>query len=213
MTSLDDLAHRIRPADGDPQGALVLLHGRATSEEDLFPLLDALDPGRRLVGVTPRAPLQLPPGGFHWYITRQVGFPDPDTFEDARRRLLDWLDALAAGTGVLRGRIVVGGFSQGAVMAWAVGAGRGAPRPAGILALSGFIPAVGGFDLDAATLAGLPVAIAHGTWDPVISIGFGREARDRAREAGADVTYLETEVPHTVDPRVLEDLADWVAAR
>jgi predicted esterase len=57
------------------------------------------------------------------------------------------------------------------------------------------------------------VAIAHGTWDPVISIGFGREARDRAREAGADVTYLETEVPHTVDPRVLEDLADWVAAR
>ena len=210
MTPLDDFAHRIRPADGDPQGALVLLHGRGTSEEDLYPLLDALDPGRRLIGVTPRAPLQLPPGGFHWYVTRQIGFPDLDTFHDSRVRLRAWLDAFAAETGVAPGRTVIGGFSQGAVMAWALGAGRGAPRPAGILALSGFIPAADDFELDPATLAALPVAIAHGSWDPVISAGFGRAARDRAQAAGAEVTYLETEAPHTVDPRVLGDLADWL---
>jgi predicted esterase len=57
------------------------------------------------------------------------------------------------------------------------------------------------------------VAITHGAWDPVISAGFGREARDRAQAAGAEVRYLETEAPHTVDPRVLGDLADWLAAR
>jgi phospholipase/carboxylesterase len=110
-------------------------------------------------------------------------------------------------------RTILGGFSQGAVMAWALGAGRGRPRPAGILAMSGFIPAVEGFELDPANLDGLPVAITHGSWDPIISVGFGRDARERAEAAGADVTYLETEAPHTVDPRVLTDLVDWVAAR
>jgi phospholipase/carboxylesterase len=59
------LVHRIRPAAGDAQGALVLLHGRGADEYDLEPLLDALDPERRLAGVLPRGPLSLPPGGAH----------------------------------------------------------------------------------------------------------------------------------------------------
>ena len=51
---LDTLAHRLRPARGEPAGALVLLHGRGVDESDLFPLLDAFDPDARLVGATPR---------------------------------------------------------------------------------------------------------------------------------------------------------------
>ena len=73
----------LRPAEGTPDGALILLHGRGTDEFDLLPLLEALDPERRLVGLTPRAPLSLPPGGAHWYIVRQVGYPDRDTFFDS----------------------------------------------------------------------------------------------------------------------------------
>jgi predicted esterase len=53
--STAELVHRIRPAAGEPEGALVLLHGRGTSADDLFPLLDALDPERRRLGVTARA--------------------------------------------------------------------------------------------------------------------------------------------------------------
>ena len=71
------LVARVRPAAGDPIGALVLLHGRGADELDLFPLLDLFDPEQRLVAATPRAPLALPPGGWHWYAFRQVGFPDP----------------------------------------------------------------------------------------------------------------------------------------
>ena len=55
----------------------MLLHGRGTSERDLLPLLDELDPERRLTGITPRGPLSLPPGGAHWYKVRTVGFPGP----------------------------------------------------------------------------------------------------------------------------------------
>ena len=57
-----ELVHRIRPAAGEPDGALVLLHGRGADEHDLVPLLEVLDPEHRLVGITARAPLSLPPG-------------------------------------------------------------------------------------------------------------------------------------------------------
>ena len=69
-----------RPAAGRAEGALVLFHGRGASEFDLLPLLDALDPERRLDGFCPRAPLALPPGGAHWYVVPRVGYPDPPTF-------------------------------------------------------------------------------------------------------------------------------------
>ena len=83
-----------RPAAGEPEGALVLLHGRGADEHDLFPLLDALDPERRLQGYTPRAPLALPPGGAHWYVVPRVGYPDPATFAEGYAALTGWFDAL-----------------------------------------------------------------------------------------------------------------------
>jgi phospholipase/carboxylesterase len=202
--------HRLRTPAGDPEGAIVLFHGRGADEHDLFPLIDMLDPERRLLGVTARGPLALPPGGAHWYIVRRVGFPDPDTFQDTYDALTPWLDALLAEHGVPHDRTVLGGFSQGAVMAYALGLGAGRPRRAGILALSGFVPTVDGFALDLEAAAGLPVAIGHGAYDPVISVEFGRDARDRLAAAGADVTYRESPMPHAIDPAFLRDLPDWL---
>ena len=205
------LAQRLRPADGDPEGALVLLHGRGTDENDLFPLLDELDPDRRLLGATARGPLSLPPGGSHWYVIRQVGSPDPETFQATYALAGGWLDGLLAEHGIPPERAILGGFSQGAAMTHALGLDAGRPRLAGLIALSGFIPQVEGFELGDVT--GLPVAIGHGIYDPVISVEFGREARDRLIQAGADVTYRESPMPHTIDPAFLGDLRGWVSAR
>lgn len=189
---------RERPASGEAEGALVLFHGRGADEHDLFPLLDALDPDRRLDGYTPRGPLRLPPGGAHWYIVPRVGFPDRDTFTATFDEVSEWLDTLP------HERIVLGGFSQGAVMSYAFGLGRGRRRPEAILAFSGFVPQVDGFavDLDAPLPA---VTIAHGSLDPVIPVEFGRAARDLLAEAGADVAYRESPIGHTIDPRAVED--------
>lgn len=209
--SVDLLDHRVRPAAGQPEGALVLLHGRGTSEHDLFPLLDVFDPDRRLVGITPGGPLELPPGGRHWYAIRRVGAPPPETFLPTYERLTKWFDALPETFGVPVERTVLGGFSQGAVMSYAVGLGEGRPAPAGILALSGFMPTVEGFELALDDRGGYPVAIAHGTNDQIIGVEWGRDARDRLTEAGADVLYRESPVPHTLDPRVLPELSRWVA--
>ena len=66
---------------------------------------------------------------------------------------------------------MIGGFSQGAVMAYALALAKGRPSPAGLLAMSGFIPEVEGFELDLAR-PGLPIAITHGTLDPIIGVEF-----------------------------------------
>lgn len=200
------LEHRVRPAAGEPEGALILTHGRGADEHDLLPLLDLLDPQRRLLGVTPGGPLSFPPGGRHWYAVHRVGFPDPPTFAEGFAALTEFLDGL----GLDWSRTVLGGFSQGAVMSYATGLGEGRPLPAGIVALSGFMPTVEPWTLRSDLPAGFPVAIGHGTHDPVISVQFGRDARARLEAAGADVIYNETGIGHTIDPRFLATLPAWV---
>src|SRR4051794_28913123 len=211
MTGAIDV--RVRPAAGTPQGALILLHGRGADERALPPLLDVFPPPRRLVGLTPGGPLSLPPGGRHWYVVPRVGYPEPETFGATLAELAVVLDAQLAEHGVGWERTVLGGFSQGAVMSYAVGLGAGRPLPAGILAMSGFIPTVDGWEMRADGLQDYPIAIAHGSIDPVISVDFARAARDRLTAAGADVLYRESQMPHTIDPRVVPDLQAWVAAR
>ncbi|HEX8073515.1 MAG TPA: hypothetical protein VF545_00905 [Thermoleophilaceae bacterium] len=207
----DGLTHVVRPPAGEPEGALVLLHGRGTSEHDLEPLLDMLDPERRLVGATPRAPLALPPGGAHWYVSRSVGHPDPATFRSTFATAAGWLDGFLAEHGLAHERLVLGGFSQGTVMTYSLGLGAGRPRPAGLIALSGFMPEVDGFALDLERLDGYPVAIGHGTYDPIIGVEWGRAASERLERAGADVTYRETPMAHSVDPRYMAELPAWIA--
>ena len=206
-TGLDVLDHRVRPAAGEPEGALILLHGRGADEHDLHPLLDLLDPKRRLVGYTPGGPLSLPPGGRHWYAVPRVGFPDPDTFFASLERL----EAFVEATGVPPEKIVLGGFSQGTAMSYALSLRAGRPSPAALVALSGFIPTVPGFEVDLESRAGLPVAIGHGTQDPVIPVEFARDARERLEAAGADVTYHESPIGHTIDPRFLATIPDVVS--
>src|SRR5206468_8015325 len=103
-----------------------------------------------------------------------------------------------------------GGFSQGGAMTYALGLGAGRPRPAALIVLSGFVPTVEGFDLDL-TPPLPPIAIGHGTLDPVIPVEFGRAARALLEEAGADLLYLEYPLPHTIDPSFAQQLAQWIS--
>jgi phospholipase/carboxylesterase len=190
-----------RPASGEPEGALVLFHGRGADEYDLVPLLDRLDPERRLVGYTPRGPLSFPPGGAHWYAVRELGYPDPETFALGFAAASAWLDELE----MPRGRTILGGFSQGAVMSYALGLAAGRPRPAAIVGFSGFVPTVPGLELDLADAP--PVAIGHGTLDPVIGVEFGR----RAHELLPDALYREYPLPHAIDARFVEEVSGWLS--
>jgi phospholipase/carboxylesterase len=120
---------------------------------------------------------------------------------------VEWLDGLPFPAE----RIVIGGFSQGAVMSYALGLGEGRPRPAALLALSGFIPTVEGWAADLEPPFP-PIAIVHGVYDPVISVDFARAARAVLEEAGADPLYRELPIEHWIDPSVLPELREVVSA-
>jgi phospholipase/carboxylesterase len=197
------LVVRERPAAGEAEGALVLFHGRGADENDLFPLFDVLDPDRRRHGYCPRGPLSLPPGGAHWYAVYQVGHPDPATFAPTYAEASAWLDSLPYAS------VWLAGFSQGAVMSYALGLGAGRPRPDAIVAFSGFIPQTPAWEGDFAPPLP-PVAIGHGVYDPIISVEHGRAARRVLEAAGADVVYREYPLDHTLDPAFLAEIRDWL---
>ena len=194
---------RERPAEGKAEGALVLFHGRGADENDLFPLLDELDPERKRHGYCPRGPLSLPPGGAHWYAVYQVGHPDPVTFAPTYAQAAVWLDSLPYSS------IWLGGFSQGAVMSYALGLGVERPRPDAIVAFSGFIPQTEAWEGDFSPPLP-PVAIGHGVYDPVISVEYGRAARRILQDAGAEVLYREYPLGHTLDPAFVAEVRDWL---
>jgi phospholipase/carboxylesterase len=97
-------------------------------------------------------------------------------------------------------------------MSYALGLGAGRRRPAAIAAFSGFIPEVEGWELDLARPLP-PIAIGHGTFDPIISVDFGRAARDVLEAAGGEVLYQEYPLPHTLDPHFLVEVRDWLTER
>jgi phospholipase/carboxylesterase len=208
---MPSLTYLERAAATEPEGLLVLHHGRGTEERDLLGLADALDPERRLRVVTPRAPLSLPGSpGYHWYLVPRVGYPDHDSFHAARGALAELHDQLWEETGVGPERTVLGGFSMGSVMSYAMALGADRPAVAGILAFSGFVPVVDGWEPSFEGREATRALIAHGRRDPIMEVGFGRRARDLLEAGGLAVEYRESDVGHQIDPSHLADATAWL---
>jgi phospholipase/carboxylesterase len=149
--------------------------------------------------------------GYHWYLVPRVGYPDPRTFNEAYAKLSEVHDELWERTGIAPERTVLGGFSMGTVMSYALGLDPERPAPAGILAFSGFIPTVEGWEPQLSGREATRVFIAHGRRDPVIDVEFARRARRQLEEAGLAVDYHESEAGHHIDPRQIPEAAAWLA--
>ncbi len=209
---MTELTFLERPASEDPEGLLVLHHGRGADEHDLLPLGDLLDPRRRLHVVTPRAPLTVPGWpGYHWYLVPRVGYPDPTSFHSTYATLAGFHDELWKRTGIGPERTVFGGFSMGSVMSYSLGLGPDRPAPAGLLIFSGFVPVVERWEPDLADRAGLRAFIAHGRRDPVMEVEFGRRANELLRAGGLEVEYHESDVGHQIDPAHVPLAAEWLS--
>jgi phospholipase/carboxylesterase len=209
---IPELLFEERPSDGDPEGLLVLHHGRGADEHDLIGLADVLDPQRRLHVVTPGAPLTVPGWpGKHWYVVPRVGFPDPDTFRASYLALGAFHDALWKRTGVSPARTILGGFSMGSVMSHATGLGPGRPVVAGILGMSGFVPVVEGWSPDLGPRTATRVLNAHGRGDQVIGYPFAEQARALVTAGGLDLTTLDHDGGHHIAPEHVPAIADWIA--
>jgi phospholipase/carboxylesterase len=116
-----------------------------------------------------------------------------------------WLDALPYPPE----RVVLGGWSQGAMVAYALGLAAGRPRPAAVLALGGAPPVLFA-ELDLSIP--LPrIVIAHGSADDVVPVAAARNARTLLEDAGAELLYRETSVGHELDRAVIPDLRALLA--
>ena len=163
--------------------------------------------------VSPRGPLQLEGWpGYHWYLVPRVGYPDPETFFAARAALAALHDRLWEETGVGPERTVLGGFSMGAVMSHALGWSGDRPAVAGVLAFSGFVPTVEGWEPSLADRAGDPRLRRPRRPRP----GDRRRVRPRrprparARAASRSPT-VESAVAHQIDPARLAAATGWLA--
>ena len=108
---------------------------------------------------------------------------------------------------------MLGGFSQGAVMSYALGLSATRPTPAGLLVFSGFLPAVEGWAPAPDTTRGLPLFVTHGRTDPIMDVSFARQARDWLLGAGAEIDYHESPAGHLIDPAHIPAARGWLRER
>lgn len=202
----------------DAATTCVLLHGFGAPGDDLVGLAGEIDAPVRLV--FPAAPLEL--GGLYgdsraWWLLDLARLEDelrrgvardrrdevPDGLPAARDHVNRFLDELAARFGVAGDRLVLGGFSQGAMLSLDVALHRAAP-PAGLLVMSGTLIAEAEWLPRLATLRGVPVMQSHGRHDALLPFAIAEILRDRLIEAGAAVDWQPFLGGHEI-PRVAID--------
>jgi phospholipase/carboxylesterase len=207
-----ELTYAERPAIGESDGLLILHHGRGADEHELLELGAALDRVHRLHLILPRAPLTFEElDGHHWFGVREIGHPEPASFQDGYAALCRFHDQAWERTGIPAQRTVLAGFSMGAAMSYATGLGPGRPRPAGILAFSGVFPTVEGWEPELETRSGLPVLITHGRTDRSLEIELAHRARLLLEQAGLEVSYQESAGGHEIDERAIGRGIQWLA--
>ena len=188
--------------------AIIAIHGRGTNENDLVPLVLSLSLPNVLL-VSPRAPFPFPYGGFVWYDLAHEGIPEPNAFRTSIGTLQKFVEEVKEGYPVDSERLLLLGFSQGTVMAYAT-ALLDPTSFLGVAALSGYIPHQSGLPLKLTNLNGFPVFISHGTDDPIIPVRLGREASELLKRARATVTYREYPMGHEVTENTMRDLSGWL---
>lgn len=189
----------IEVTTGESDLVVVVLHGRSMTGADLAPFAKSL--GVRGRFVFPDGPCEAPPGRSWWPVDSEVRLRalaergpldlvalDPPGRHAARAALRELLATFRDA------RIALVGFSQGGMLAMDYALGGEAPRVERLALLSASRIAFGG----EASLAGLPVLVAHGTRDPELAFAAGQGLRDLAIAAGASVTWLPFDGPHEI---------------
>lgn len=214
----------------DALATVVLCHGFGAAEADLVPLASSLSTATSLRYVFPRAPHAFPVGwgaGRAWFPDTEREFAafvtgemfahldqlDPPSLADAGAMLATTLREAEPDRHGGRRRLLVGGFSQGAMVVCEAMLAAGL-RADGLIVLSGsVIAAVRWRSLAAARpLAGVPAFQAHGDADPVLPFDSGAKLGETLDAAGAERTFVRFAGGHGIPPQVLQRLSSWIDA-
>lgn len=207
-----NLTHIVRMSQekgGKPTPGLLLLHGRGADEADLMGLESALDP--RFTVVSVRAPHRLSPG-FAWYGIGSVGSPEDKTMRSSLAQLGDFIRDMVPAYNIDPSALYLMGFSQGAVMSAAIALTL-PERVRGVVMHSGYVPVEAGLDFRLDAVAQKPFFVAHGLYDEVIPISYGRRTREYLTGIGVNLTYQEYPISHTISEESLDDFTEWLTLR
>lgn len=193
-----------------PTPAVVMVHGWGGDEKVMWLFKQTLP--AQVAIITPRAPLALDEeeSGFIWYKRDEVGRPILTSRPDSVAQLSHFVASLPDLYPIDPARLLLIGFSQGAVMCNALALTR-PELICGVASLNGLAPELPDHLAPVSSLAGLPVFIAHGRYDRTVPIQAAREARQTFESLAAEVTYGEYEVGHKMSSQGLRDLKTWVA--
>jgi phospholipase/carboxylesterase len=203
---------------GSGERTVVLIHGFGAPGDDLVALAEFIDAPVRFV--FPEAPLDL--GGLYgesraWWLLdlgqleeelrtgklRDRRSEVPDGLVDARRQVTHLVDQLKARFAIDDAHLVLGGFSQGAMVALDVALHRDTP-PAGLILMSVTLLAESEWSPRMKQLAGVPIFQSHGRHDMLLPFSIAELLRDQLRAAGANVEWCQFLGGHEIPPVVLE---------
>jgi phospholipase/carboxylesterase len=209
--------------DGDkPPIACVLLHGYGAPGDDLVPLAEAIGlPGAELF--FPEAPLSAGVGRAWWPIDiaalerammlgieRDRSEEMPPGLPSAREAMMETLEAIAHE--LPEHAIVLGGFSQGAMLAMDV-ALRTERKLSGLVLLSGSYIAEREWKPRMSARNGTPVFQSHGATDPILPFEVAERLRGELSDAGLDVEFHRFAGGHGIPPEVMNELGRWLSSR
>lgn len=228
MRTLELAGLTVRLAGGtDREGGgggplVVLLHGYGAPGEDLVPLQRVLDVPRDVRFAFPAAPLEPSElaayGGRAWWnidvlalqqAARDFSREVPDGLAEARASVIELLDGLSRELQVPGERLILGGFSQGAMLACDLALRTDRPL-AGLVLLSGTLLCRDQWQPLMAARSALPILQTHGLSDPLLPYAAARELRELWRAAGASVEWVEFPGGHELPDSVLDALAAFV---
>ena len=200
----------------DPRASIIWMHGLGADGNDFAPLADEIELPMGVRYIFPHAPTMPVSinGGYvmrAWYDISDVAIRREDEAGvRASQRGVEALLAREKARGVAANRIVLAGFSQGGAIALHTGL-RHAERLAGVMALSTYVPLADKLEAEANPAnRDVPIFMAHGTHDPVISVSRARESHDLLLRQGYAPEWKEYRMEHSVCPQEIADLADWL---
>lgn len=222
-------AHVTGGSDGDGAGdgpLIVLMHGFGAPGFDLVDLAQYVPAPADMRWVFPEAPLTVDggPGRAWWMIDaelferrlrgEQVDRSDelPPRLPTARAELSSLLDAVEAELGVPRSEQLLGGFSQGSMLA-VDQALHAEVRPRGLALLSSTLIAASEWAPRAERVRGLPILQTHGTSDPILPFADAERLRSLLEGGGAQLQFVSFAGGHELPPAALRALAGFVGAR
>jgi phospholipase/carboxylesterase len=202
-----------------PGASLIVLHGLGADGHDFVPIAQELDlaavGGARFI--FPHAPMRpvTMNGGYvmrAWYDI--AGTPQARNEDEAGLResqaLIEALIRQERERGVPASRIVLMGFSQGCAMTLLAGLRHG-ERLAGLVGLSGYLPLAERTAAErSAANADVPIFLAHGRDDAMISIDRALASRDALQTLGYAVEWHDYAMPHSVCMDEIDDLNHWL---